>query len=194
MFVVLTFLVPAILFAQGTKQPYEVQRGSISRRGVIYERIETHVDPKTGQKYEARYVGQSWDWETFERRMERHNHDLQRKRQDASAQYEFRVVSRPLQTELDAAEEAWIRKKGGLLREDGELENKRHQIRSWEETRQARIRESEAERETRRASELDRAARRGIEEKRLNDWDKERIERERRERERRRVERERGRR
>lgn len=164
--------------------------GKYEGRGVIYKRI----DPITGKAY----VGQSWNWETFRRREDAHNRDLQKKDGYAGKEYKFELLSRPLQAELDMVEEGFIRKdrlekeiekeRQQAERErgtrehterkaedgpsDGQkgsgssgLENKRHQVKRWEEERRIRSKESAEARGDRRRLEEERheAARRRAE-------------------------------
>lgn len=129
--------------------------------GVIYLR----TDPITLKQY----IGQSWDEATFKQRIEAHNSKLQKDRGNSALHYDFKKISHPLQTELNAAEEAWIRKHHGIEKEDGPLENKRHQVREWDTYRSAKIKESSKDRQNRREQELEKARARGIREERLRD-------------------------
>ena len=138
----------------------------ISGRGVVYLRTVEQQDPKTGAKVKVGYVGQAIDWDRFTDRMKEHQAKLARKT-GGGATYEFEVLSRPRQTELDVTEEAWIRKLGSIESEGGALQNRRHQLRDFDEERARRIREDKFDRIEREQQSLDRLTRRRISEERL---------------------------
>jgi RHS repeat-associated protein len=83
-------------------------------KGVVYKR----VNPKTGEVY----VGQAENFERFLARQNEHNTQL-------GLRHDYTVLERVEPgLELNMAEETWIRKFGGPVRQGGSVQNKRYQM------------------------------------------------------------------